>query len=91
MWPSLEIFRVHRCEGMTISTMFDIVPQLGKMKELSFPEEIIEEEEKLTVAILIEDLKHRTPPIDLHFQVFGKGCCCSFMEGLRRVPTELNH
>jgi len=85
MWPSLEILRVERCKGLDISVLSDIVPQLGKLKELSFPEGIIGQEEKIAAAIMVEDLRNRSAPIELHLQSFDKNYCCHLMGDIMMV------
>lgn len=81
MWPNLEIFHIQQCTELTMSMVAIIVPQFGKLKELSLPEKIVNSEPEFT-AKTWEELKYRSTPIDLRFTKGRFIKVCSFLPKL---------
>ncbi len=81
MWPNLEILNVQQCTELTIPIVGNIVPQLGKLKELSLPEKIVNSEPEFT-AKTWEELKYRSAPIDLRFTKGQFAKVCSYLPKL---------
>ena len=78
MWPNLEIFNVQQSTKLTIPIVANIVPQFGKLKELSLPEKIVNSELEFT-AKTWEELKYRSAPIDLRFTKDRFVKVCSYL------------
>lgn len=76
MWPLVEALEVEQCTGLTLTMLADqVIPRLGKLKELAVPAMIRYEEPNRQLSMdILDKFSNRLSPTHVRFEnVFRQG------------------
>jgi len=80
LWQQMEVLNIYKCDGLTLSIVSNLVPQLRKLKTISLPYQIQSADLDLS-CVVVEKLLSRVPSIELTFHCKSRLSRCPFMAG----------